>query len=259
MAVTTSLVATALAFSAGSAAAGGRITDAKRVVFIVPGQQLYNSGETHQATYRALAEALSAAGYETHFVDAPGKMIAADAELIADSIRSYAAGADSVGVIAHSAGGLSSRYYAKFLGGSEVVDSFVAIGAPQYGSPGGCVQGPADGYDTCMFSEVLTKLNAGEDTPGSAYYSVVQSSGEWADGRLDGASAGCTSMAFPGPEPEQTISPSSSIQRSSRERSALWGATVSVRSWTRTTATSPGLTRCSRHFGKASGPGCSDE
>ncbi len=113
-------------------------------------------------------------------------MIAADAELIADSIRSYAAGADSVGVIAHSAGGLSSRYYAKFLGGSEVVDSFVAIGAPQYGSPGGCVQGPADGYDTCMFSEVLTKLNVGEDTPGSAYYSVVQSSGEWADGRLDG-------------------------------------------------------------------------
>ncbi|MFF1552582.1 esterase/lipase family protein [Rhodococcus erythropolis] len=186
MAVTTSLVATALAFSAGSAAAGGRITDAKRVVFIVPGQQLYNSGETHQATYRALAEALSAAGYETHVVDAPGKMIAADAELIADSIRSYAAGADSVGVIAHSAGGLSSRYYAKFLGGSEVVDSFVAIGAPQYGSPGGCVQGPADGYDTCMFSEVLTKLNAGEDTSGSAYYSVVQSSGEWADGRLDG-------------------------------------------------------------------------
>ena len=66
------------------------------------------------------------------------------------------------------------------------MDSFVAIGAPQYGSPGGCVQGPADGYDTCMFSEVLTKLNAGEDTPGSAYYSVVQSSGEWADGRLDG-------------------------------------------------------------------------
>ena len=52
MAVTTSLVTTALAFSAGSAAAGGRITDAKRVVFIVPGQQLYNSGETHQATYR---------------------------------------------------------------------------------------------------------------------------------------------------------------------------------------------------------------
>ncbi|MGE2843970.1 esterase/lipase family protein [Rhodococcus sp. 2.95] len=186
MAVTTSLVTTALAFSAGSAAAGGRITDAKRVVFIVPGQQLYNSGETHQATYRALDKALSAAGYETHFVDAPGKMIAADAELIADSIRSYATGADSVGVIAHSAGGLSSRYYAKFLGGSEVVDSFVAIGAPQYGSPGGCVQGPADGYDTCMFSEVLTKLNAGEDTPGSAYYSVVQSSGEWADGRLDG-------------------------------------------------------------------------
>lgn len=178
MAVTTSLVTTALAFSAGSAAAGGRITDAKRVVFIVPGQQLYNSGETHQATYRALDKALSAAGYETHFVDAPGKMIAADAELIADSIRSYATGADSVGVIAHSAGGLSSRYYAKFLGGSEVVDSFVAIGAPQYGSPGGCVQGPADGYDTCMFSEVLTKLNAGEDTPGSAYYSVVQSSGE---------------------------------------------------------------------------------
>lgn len=259
MAVTTSLVTTALAFSAGSAAAGGRITDAKRVVFIVPGQQLYNSGEMHQATYRALDEALSAAGYETHFVDAPGKMIAADAELIADSIRSYAAGADSVGVIAHSAGGLSSRYYAKFLGGSEVVDSFVAIGAPQYGSPGGCVQAlPTVTTPACSpkFSPSSMPVRTLLDLP-TIRWCRVRASGRTVG--WTGASAGCTSMAFPGPEPEETISPSSSIQRSSRERSALWGATVSVRSWTRTTATSPGLTRCFRHFGKASGPGCSDE
>ncbi|MDI9899753.1 lipase [Rhodococcus sp. IEGM 1409] len=186
MTVLTSLAIAALVLPAGNAAAGGWGTTGKRVVLIVPGQQLYSSGEAHQAPYRALDEALKDAGYETHFVDAPGKVIAADAELIAKSIRTYADDADSVGVLAHSAGGLSSRYYAKFLGGSDIVDSFVAVGAPQYSSPGGCVQGPADGYDTCMFSEVLTKLNAGEDTPGSAYYSVVQSSGEWADGRLAG-------------------------------------------------------------------------
>lgn len=185
-AVTAFLVTAALVLSGGIATAGGGGATGKRVVFIVPGQQLYSSGEAHQAPYRALDEALKDAGYETHFVDAPGKTIAADGELIAETIRTYAADATYVGVVAHSAGGLSARYYAKFLGGSDTVDSLVAIGAPQYGSPGGCVQGPADGYDTCMFSEVLTKLNSGEDTPGSAYYSVVQSSGEWADGRLDG-------------------------------------------------------------------------
>ncbi|MFD9681056.1 esterase/lipase family protein [Rhodococcus sp. NPDC059969] len=184
--VTAFLAIAASVFSASNAAAGGWVEAGKRVVFIVPGQQLYSSGEAHQAPYRALDEALQDAGYETHFVDAPGKTIAEDAELIAESIRTYAADATYVGVVAHSAGGLSARYYAKFFGGSDIVDSYVAIGAPQYGSPGGCVQGPADGYDTCMFSEVLTKLNAGEDTPGAAYYSVVQSSGEWADGRLDG-------------------------------------------------------------------------
>ena len=68
-------------------------------------------------------------------------------------------GADKVDIIAHSMGGLSSRYYLKYLNSSNKVDDFVCLGSPQHGIYGGIdVFHP---NSTLLFS-----LNEGDETPG---------------------------------------------------------------------------------------------
>ena len=46
-------------------------------------------------------------------------------------------GAEKIDIIAHSMGGLSSRYYIKFLDGIDKVDEFVSIASPHHGVDGG--------------------------------------------------------------------------------------------------------------------------
>ncbi len=68
-------------------------------------------------------------------------------------------GAEKVDLIAHSMGGLSSRYYIKLLGGINKVDDYVCMGSPHHGVPGGTkVFQP-----NCTF---LYNLNDGDETPG---------------------------------------------------------------------------------------------
>jgi len=68
-------------------------------------------------------------------------------------------GADKVDLVAHSMGGISSRYYLKFLGGLNKVDDYVSFGSPHHGVPGGTqVFRP-----NCTF---LNDLNDGDETPG---------------------------------------------------------------------------------------------
>ena len=45
-----------------------------------------------------------------------------------------ATGAAKVDIITHSMGGLSSRWYVKFLGGSSSVDEWVSLGGPNHGT-----------------------------------------------------------------------------------------------------------------------------
>ncbi|GAC53848.1 esterase/lipase family protein [Gordonia amicalis] len=158
----------------------------ERVVVIVPGQQLYADERQNEETFRPLADAIRSAGHRVVYAHASGRDVASDARLIRDVVDPLTAGADSVGIVAHSAGGLGARHYLKFLGGARVVDEYVAIGTAQYGSPGGCSQPRDGGYDTCMYADAVTRLNEGPDAPGPTRYSVVQSDGEWTDGRLDG-------------------------------------------------------------------------
>ena len=68
-------------------------------------------------------------------------------------------GAEKVDIIAHSMGGLSSRYYIKFLDGLNSIDDFVSFGSPHHGVTGG----------TQVFqpnNTFLYNLNDGDETPG---------------------------------------------------------------------------------------------
>lgn len=158
----------------------------EKVVFLIPGQQVTSSPRAYEQAYGALATSLRTAGYRVTYIPAGGLNVAADAALIKRTIDPVAKRASFVGIVAHSAGGLGGRYYLKFLDGAANVNQYVAIGTAQYGSPGGCSQPVRGGFDTCMYSDVIKRLNKGPDAPGPTRYSVVQSDGEWTDGRLDG-------------------------------------------------------------------------
>nr|WP_244970950.1 lipase [Gordonia jinghuaiqii] len=176
----------ALSLPATLFAAPVQAAPGKRIVVIVPGQQLYAGDRQNEETFRPLADAVRAAGHTVIYAHAGGRDVESDAHLIDRVIDAVAGNAEFIGIVAHSAGGLGARHYLKFLGGSAVVDEYVAMGTAQYGSPGGCSQPRDAGYDTCMYADAITGLNLGPDAPGPTRYSVVQSDGEWADGRLDG-------------------------------------------------------------------------
>ncbi len=75
-----------------------------------------------------------------------------------DNILDYV-GAEKVDIIAHSMGGLSSRYYIKFLDGLNKVDDFVCMGSPQHGVSGGSQVFHPN-------STFLYSLNEGDETYG---------------------------------------------------------------------------------------------
>lgn len=114
-------------------------------------------------------------------------------------------GVDKVDLVGHSMGGLSSRYYIKFLGGIDTVDDYVSIGSPHHGDKGltGCMYGPYG--DLKKPDGLLSMLNEGDETPGGilddtkeedhipgniSYTSIYSDSDEHvasSDSKLDGA------------------------------------------------------------------------
>ncbi len=88
-------------------------------------------------------------------------------------------GAQRVDLIGHSQGGLVLRYYIKYLGGAQKVDSAISLGAPHYGTILGNI-GTILGFGSCLGvvacvqmgqgSAFLNDLNAGDDTIGNVQY-----------------------------------------------------------------------------------------
>jgi triacylglycerol lipase len=68
-------------------------------------------------------------------------------------------GADKIDLVGHSMGGISSRYYIKFLGGIDTVDDYVSLGSPHHGNPN--FHCGREGV-----KEVALHLNEGDETPG---------------------------------------------------------------------------------------------
>lgn len=92
---------------------------------------------------------------------------------IATKVRQIraATGAAKVDIITHSMGGLSSRWYVKFLGGTSSVDEWVSLGGPNHGTnlaslcfwQTSCIEMRAG-------SSFLSQLNSGDETPGDVRY-----------------------------------------------------------------------------------------
>lgn len=110
--------------------------------------------------------------------DSTGSLTTA-AEEFADEVRRVLAdtGAQRVDVVTHSLGGLPSRWYVRFLGGTDTVDDWVSLGGPNLGGePGTC---PAPGSVACeqatRGSAFATALNAGDPTPAPVSHTTFSS------------------------------------------------------------------------------------
>ena len=79
-----------------------------------------------------------------------------------------ARGAQHVAIVAHSMGGLSSRYYLQRLGGTGSVDTIVTLGTMHHGLLTACLSP----VDVCVWKEIcaaglfLADLNTAPATPG---------------------------------------------------------------------------------------------
>lgn len=85
-------------------------------------------------------------------------------------------GATQVDIVSHSMGGLSSRWYVKFLGGGSYVDDWVSLSGPNHGTDWayGCFWEQSC-YNMQPNSRFLKELNAGDETPYAVNYGTWRS------------------------------------------------------------------------------------
>lgn len=81
-----------------------------------------------------------------------------------------ATGATKVDVITHSMGGLSSRYYAKNLGGDAKIDGWVSLGGPNHGTNTANTCFSTACTEMRIGSSFLAALNSVDETPGVSRY-----------------------------------------------------------------------------------------
>jgi triacylglycerol lipase len=149
---------------------------------------LVHGFEGSSSAFDTMAARLARGGREVYAIALPGQ----DNIINAKAIRAFVAAnrLGRVDIVAHSMGGLSSRWFVKFLRGSVSVAHYVSLGTPQYGLWGTC-PAPLDyGGQMCPDGAFLGKLNSGDDTPGPTRYTSVFSTDDGlvpvSSSRLDG-------------------------------------------------------------------------
>jgi triacylglycerol lipase len=136
-----------------------------------------------------LAAALRAAGRTSIIVEPVGdgtddlRKQADHLAAVADQVREDA-GAASVDVIGYSAGGVVARLWVRDDGGAEVVRRVLTLGSPHHGTSqaalgaefaGGC---PAACEQLIPDSDLLRRLNAGDETPSGPLWVTVRSTND---------------------------------------------------------------------------------
>ena len=81
-----------------------------------------------------------------------------------------ATGAAKVDVISHSMGALSTRYYARNLGGDSTIDEWVSLGGPNHGTDTAYFCFDTSCGEMRPGSSFLSSLNSGDETPGAPSY-----------------------------------------------------------------------------------------
>ena len=121
-------------------------------------------------TWSDMIARFAAAGRTAVAIDLATEDNVRNAAQIRDFIR--AKGWTKVDIVGQSMGGLSARHYIKFLG-PTVVDTYVSLGAPQYGVYSACLLFQSSGGQMCPTSSFLRNLNSGDDTPNGAGATAV--------------------------------------------------------------------------------------
>lgn len=140
-------------------------------------------------SWNSVAPALERLGYCVFALDygnspLPGINATGDIPTSASELQTFvdrvlsATGASKVSIVGHSQGGMMPRYYMKFLGGAGKVDDLVGLSPSNHGTTNP-LAGPAAPFCPACAQQVagssfLAKLNAGDQTPPPASYTVVE-------------------------------------------------------------------------------------
>jgi triacylglycerol lipase len=137
-------------------------------------------------SWNFMSPALKADGYCLFALDygdrasGPIEQSAQELAVFVDKVLA-ATGAPKVELLAHSQGGLMSRYYVRNLGGTEKVDDLVGLAPSNHGttSPSATVVGTLADCEACFQqvagSDFLRKMNAGDESPGPVSYTQIES------------------------------------------------------------------------------------
>ena len=207
-AVVVAVAAVSALRSARSGAAVPVAQDLPGPVVLVPGY----GGST--SALQVLAARVRAAGRTAVVVDLPGDGtgdLREAAEAVDAAVeRAVAGGAPSVDLVGYSAGGVTVRWWLRELDGVERARRVVTLGSPHHGttiaatalalSPGAC---PEACRQLAPDSELLDRLNAGDETPaGPAYLALWTTQDRTVtppdSGRLEGAVALAVQDVCPG-------------------------------------------------------------
>ncbi|MEV4662224.1 alpha/beta fold hydrolase [Micromonospora echinofusca] len=181
----------AVSVAATAPAAGERVTStAAEIAAAAAGNPVIVVGGLSgiASAYGPLATRLRVDGYRVWVYQLPNLGLG-DIPASARAFSSFVAqvrastGAAKVDVVAHSEGGLVSRYFIKSLGGTSSVGRYVSLGTPQYGTYVANIVkflglGSCAGIVACqqmsIGSSFLAGLNDGDDTPGTVRWTAVR-------------------------------------------------------------------------------------